>query len=353
VRVRPAHPPECLIDHTYLDNGRGVLFCVAGSCHTPALVVGCPYYLRDDIVDQLGATVRSRPGRGARPLVYGGQAYFKISLLAAPGDWGHLLARLDPAHGIDPLPTPLLATLDRRRVAGCVEPRTAARDAARSPHGHGCLQQSLIDLLGAVGDPGNEHGHIGFTGSAALDSTRLCDGEDLDLLVYPSLTPTALENAVRVCGGQFLADLKPGDPEYDRYAASRFLPATPVPGDQRRLWSRRRDVLWLGGGRMDVTQVPARASIVADLPYALPDLGPCYVKGFVAQVEPGYPLRLMVVRDDDMGVPVTVLVTARGYDSVFMAGDHLAINGRTRGGRGHDPFVTVEDAPGHRIALRD
>jgi hypothetical protein len=284
--------------------------------------------------------------------LYGGRHYWKIDTLTGSTDWHQVTAQLDPTHGIRPLRWSLLSTLEIKRVRRCIEPRTAVRRGVRQRHGHDCGQRQLRDLLAALDDPGNRHGHLGLTGSAALSQIRLCDAEDLDLLLYPSLPADALRWAIRQCGGQFLADLQSTDARYRRYADSRTLPATPTQHAQAKLWARRYDVAWLGDTRIDLTAVPSRPTILDELPYAATDLGPFHDHGVVATVVPGYPVWLHLHAGSSLGRTVLVLVTARGYDGVFRPGDHIVVSGRRRGSPERRPFVSVEDWPGHGLALR-
>ena len=333
-----------LVDHAWLDNGQGVLTCVAGSQHTRELAAGCPYYFRGDLAAQL--TPGSRPSRGG--LHYRGAWYVKVTHLAAPGRWHDLIAQLPPAHGLSPLPCSLLSALDLRNVVACVEPRAAlCQAAAQPPHGHDCGQRWLTALLTALGDPQGERGDLGLTGSAALDLTRLCRGNDLDLLVYPSLDPDRLRRAVHQLGGRFLCDLHPDEPAWQQYAATRPLPGTLQPDARARLWARRWDVCWLGGLRVDFTRVPEYAMVLPVLPYAAADLGPYQGNATVTAVAIGYPVALEVRASDC----TRVLITARGYEGVFRPGDRILIAGRRRGGPGHVPFVSVDDHPHQRVTL--
>jgi hypothetical protein len=41
------------VDHAWLDNGHGILSCVAGHRHASDAVAVCPFYLRADVVDTI------------------------------------------------------------------------------------------------------------------------------------------------------------------------------------------------------------------------------------------------------------------------------------------------------------
>jgi len=199
--------------------------------------------------------------------------------------------------GIRPFAWSLLAGLARDRVAACVEPRAALHRALSRPHPHTCAHAHLLALLAALGDPRSRHGWLGLTGSAALDPARLCHGGDLDLLVYPALDPARLHQAVRRCGGRFLAELANHDPRYQDYA-SRSLPGSPDAARRPRLWARRLDVCRLAATRVDLTEVPDRGHEASVLPYAAADLGPVQRDLRVTAVGRGYPVTLAVDRAD-------------------------------------------------------
>ena len=49
------------VDHAWLDNGHGILSCVAGHRHAPDAVAVCPSYLRADVVDTISDELRASP----------------------------------------------------------------------------------------------------------------------------------------------------------------------------------------------------------------------------------------------------------------------------------------------------
>lgn len=208
----------------------------------------------------------------------------------------------------------------------------------------------LHELLAALGDPHAAAGLIGLTGSTALDPERHCGGADLDLLIYPALEEGALAEALGRLGGEYLANLMPTDRRRAAYGASRFLLASPAAGRrQDRLWSRRRDVAWVGGVRLDLTPVPATGRLVDQLPYAAPELRPVTVALTLTAVDRGYPAHL--TGRTSAGDDLNIWVTARGYDSVCRPGDRVHIAGCLRQPTEGDLLVTVDDNPGHHLRL--
>lgn len=247
--------PGTLVDHSWLVLD-GVLFCVAGSAHTAAAVAGCAYWIRADLAATLAGIARSAQAPAGRPLTFRGATYWKLPTLANPTDWPTVHNRLSD-RGITALPWSLLAACDPAAALDTIEPRAAARTTASRPGPTGNI---LRELLAALGDPVAGAGPIGLTGSAALDPERLRDGSDVDLLTYPNLADETLAAAIRSLGGVYLADLKPEDPRRRTFDASRFLPARPGPAAHRnRLWSRRRDVVWIGYTRLDSRPSPPPA----------------------------------------------------------------------------------------------
>jgi hypothetical protein len=341
--------PATWVDHSWLVTGTGVLFCLAGSTHTTTAVAGCAYYLRDDLAADLTARLALPPPRTNRRLSHAGASYTKLPDIAPPADWPRLHAALHP-HGVTAMPWSLLAALDPNRATAHIDPHTAARTASRRPHPHACGQTVLRDLLARLGDPDGAGKMLGLTGSAALDPARLCDSPDLDLLTYPDLDHTAFTGAVHTLGGRYLAELPPGDPRLAAYAASRFLPANPRTSDDRvRMWSRRRDVAWIGDLRLDLTPVPDRARTADRLPYTAADLGPVTTNLTLDTVTAGYPVRL--TGRTPTGARLGVLVTARGYDSVLRPGDRIHLAGRLHRHPHNPAFASVDDHPGHHLHL--
>src|SRR5215475_7389812 len=341
--------PDTWVDHSWLVTTTGVLFCLAGSTHTTTAVAGCAYYLSTDLALDLTTQLALRSPATTRHLSHAGTRYLKLPYIAPPAYWPRLHDALRH-HGITALPWSLLAALDPHRAAAHVDPRTAAHNAVRSPHAHQCGQAVLRELYAGVGDPDAVSGLLGLTGSAALDPARLCTSSDLDLLTYPDLDDTTLSAAVGACGGQFLADLPLEDPRVAAYTASRFLPASPRSSDDRtRLWSRRRDVAWIGDLRLDITPVPRRARIVHRLPYTAADIGPVTTTLTIDTVTTGYPTHL--TGSTPRGERLTVLVTARGYDSVLRPRDRIHLTGSLRRHPDEPPFASVDDHPDHRLRL--
>lgn len=77
-------------DHGWVDDGLGILSCVAGHEQSATQLVACPYYLSHDVVTRLpGAVPEGRP-----TVTWKGHRYYKITQLASPQDWGTLVARL-------------------------------------------------------------------------------------------------------------------------------------------------------------------------------------------------------------------------------------------------------------------
>lgn len=348
------HDLGTLVDHSWLV-GDGVLFCVAGSIHAATAIPGCAYWIRADLAAQV-ITDRDRerlaPSASepkGKSLTFRGQAYWKLPALAQPGDWPTVHNRLS-TQGIAPLSRSLLAIFDPAAVLDIIEPRAAIRAVAA---GHGVGSTILRALLAALGDPDAKAGLLGLTGSAALDANRLASDSDLDLLTYPDLTTERLAAAIARLGGVFLADLKPGDPRRRAFDTSRFLPGRPRASRGRdQLWSRRRDVAWIGTKRLDLTAVPATARLAEHIPFAGADLGPAAITLDVAVVDPGYPVQLV---GSGNGEQTTVWITARGYDAVLRPGDRVRLSGRLRHALGSSPgnhrLVTVDDWPGHHLHL--
>jgi hypothetical protein len=106
------------------------------------------------------------------------------------------------------------------------------------------------------------------------------------------------------------------------------------------------------GRRLDLTAVPATARLVDHIPFAGPDLGPIVTTLQVTALDPGYPVRLA---GESGGEPITVWITARGYDAVLRSGDRIHLSGRLRRPAGEPPeaqrLLTVDDWPGHHLHL--
>lgn len=363
---RPASTAEVadrwsrLVDHSWLLLD-GVLFCVAGSRHTDRQVTGCAYWISTRRAEELHYQLdlpRRRPAPGAplpALLHYAGTTYVKLPTLAPPPAWPAVHAALADA-GVRPVESSLLATAELAAARGMLDPRDAVQAAAALPgHSHRCGLAVLHTLLAAIGDPAGTAGSIGLTGRAAFDPARLCGGVDVDLLIYApvdraaALAPEVLVHAgIRELGGVHLADLPADDPRWAAYGWSRLFPAGRAGPHRDRLWSRRRDVAWVGDVRLDLTVAPPTAQLVAELPYAAPPVGPVAGLLQLTGVAPGYPVCLAAAAGD--GGPVQVWVTARGFDGALQPDDRVRLAGIARQ-TARGPVVTVDDVPSHHLQL--
>jgi hypothetical protein len=101
------------LDHSWLDDGRGVLSCVAGSQHSARGVAACPYYLRDDVVNALPPRLRPAQSHVTEgSLSYHHAIYHKISRLYAPQSWSEVVGILAVSHSVQPAAWSLYSVID-------------------------------------------------------------------------------------------------------------------------------------------------------------------------------------------------------------------------------------------------
>jgi hypothetical protein len=341
--TRPA-PPAVPGDHGWVDDGHGVLSCVAGDAHSPSQVVACPYYLRRDIAERLpGADLRQGPS-----LTWEGHPHYKIAQLAPPRSWSSLVQALPARHGVRPLRWSLFSSVQRSAIRGAVSPAAAYRTALH--HGHDAdhpVRRLLRQLADEAGDPGNVHGSLGLTGSAAIDPARLGAGNDTDLIIYPGAGAPLVLPALQRLGARFLPELVAvGDPRATTYLTTRLMPAITDEPSTRVLTRRRRDVAWLGQHRIDLTYAGSPTSPDASLPYDRPPVGRLHATATVTGIAPGFPVALKV----ESGQIDRLLITARGFQGVFRIGDRLRFTATLHRGD-DDPFASLDDASGHRLSI--
>jgi hypothetical protein len=341
--VSPAVPPPPR-DHGWVDDGLGVLSCVAGDEHTPTHLVACPYYLRQDVAARLpGADLT-----GPATVTWKGQPHYKMAYLARPQSWRTLIGALDPRHRVRPLPWSLFSAVHRAAVTDVVDPRDAYRAAIRrtgTTHPAASLLATLADDLA---DPGNDAGSLGLTGSAALDPARLGTGNDIDLIIYPGPAASGIEHALRALGARFLSDLAAdADLRTTAYQATRLMPRLADPATSRTLLARRNDVAWLGQLRIDLTYAGQPPAQTTTLMYDRPSVGRIRAGGTVTAIGDGFPVRLTV----NSPHVDNLLITARGYQGAFRVGDRLRFTAALHRGDGR-PFASLDDASGHRLTLK-
>jgi len=340
--------PATPVDHGWLDDGHGVLSCVAGDEHTPTAIAACPYYLRTDVVAALDQLARPLWTPDLTPtLLWRGEPYHKITRLAGPQTWPRLVTALPATHGLRRLAWSLFSELDAARVVRTVDPRDAFRAALADPTGMGNALALLGELCALVGDPGNRAGLLGLTGSAALDPALLGRTNDIDLMVYPGTDQPRLLGGLRALGARFLADLHHTDPRRSAYLASRLMPPTTDPATLRALYGRRHDVAWVDDLRIDLTYGGEHGVQLVTLPYTTPPTGRYRGTLTVTGVEDRYPVVLHVA-DADID---RLLITARGYQGAFRPGDRIRVDAAMHRPTHPAPFASVDDAAGHTITL--
>jgi hypothetical protein len=335
-----------LVDHAWIDNGRGVLSCVAGEQHTQATAVVCPYYLRTDLADALA------PQRLPHDptLTWRGEGYVKVTRLCAPAHWTRLVAGLPTEHGLRPMAWSLLTGLGAERWVRVLDPRDALRAALRD--GHGPSVTLLAQLCTALGDPGNAAGLLGLTGSAALVATRLDasrtgTSSDIDLTIYPDADVGAVRAAIASVGGQFPAELPNTASRRIAYQRSRMMPPTSDEHSQSVFWRRRQDLAWIGSLRLDLTRSDAVGTSTSALAYAYRPIGGWDAAVTVAAVRDRYPVTLHVDHPDVHRVQIT----ARGHQTTLRPGDRLALRGLLHRPTDEPAFASIDDAAGHQIIL--
>jgi hypothetical protein len=348
--ARPGTPPRRAgpLDHAWLDNGHGVLSCVAGRRHAPNAIAACPYYLRHDVAAGLPAPFRPTI-RSLAPLVLHDGPYHKITALAPPARWRDLVASLPGHHGLRPCAWSTISAIEPDRVRTTVDPRDAFAAALRASD-RGPSAALLARLAAAMGDAGNVAGTLGLTGSAALSPSKLAPDRDADLLVYLDTgSEGRLQEALGSLGAVSLGALPADDPRLAGYGGSRTMPAVAVPATQGALRSRRRDVAWVGAQRLDLTLAAPDGDPVDALDFDRAPLARFDGEVTIASVSDRYPVILGVDQTELAGV----IVTARGFQSSFWRGDRVALYGHLHRGRDGQPFVSIDDCAGHQVELRE
>lgn len=330
------------VDHAWVDDGHGILSCVAGHEHAPDQLAVCPYYLRHDVLEGLPTHVRTRWQPDHPSLAMRGERYTKITEVSDVGGWATLIDALPARHGLRSCAWSVFSALQRDHVVAGIDPRQALRYAL-----DGRDDGDLTGLLRALADSlGDERHAIGLTGSGAIMPNEH-QRSDIDLLVYSPQTLNATLTAIATLGGTFLTDLGESDARRAGYVTSRIMPAVADAQTRRRGWARRRDVAWLDGWRIDIGLAHPAAGSVARLPYAQPPIGSIVDELTVISVNDAYPVTLRAT-----GQRVAhVLITARGFQGTFRAGDRIRITGALHHPADADAFASIDDAAGHAVEL--
>lgn len=336
------------VDHAWLYNGHGVLCCVAGHRHATDAVAVCPYYLRTDVVDQLPGHLRAT-GELPAPLRYSDGLFYKVTGLVRPERWHDLAASLPTSHGLRPCAWSVFSALDPMRVVAGHDPRDALRTVLAATDS-GLAVDLLARLVAGLGDPGNEHGSVGLTGSIALAPERIGRAGDIDLLLYlPAVRRAEVDVVLRGLGARFLADLVAGDdPRLGDYCQSRVMAPVCRPTSREVFWSRRRDVAWVGEQRIDLTWAESHAAVEPELPYERPPARPYRGELRVRAVSEQFP----VLAEVDGPEGITGLhITARGLQDSLLRGDLVTVAGSLHHDHDGGRFVSVDDAAGHHLDL--
>lgn len=336
------------VDHAWLDNGHGVLSCVAGHRHASDAIAVCPFYLRSDVVDTIPGHLRAGPEL-PEPVRYRWSRYFKITALIRPEHWHDFVASLPAHHGLRPCAWSVFSIQDPGRVEAGYDPRDALRRVLAKP-APGPTATLLERLLAELGDPGNEHGSLGITGSIAVSPERIDQAGDIDLLIYlPAAQRPDVDQALRGLGAHFLGDLSAnGDARLDHYLQSRSTAPVYQPASRAVFWSRRRDVAWIGDQRIDLTWTEPRAVPVARLPYDLAPAGTFDGELHVTAVTDQFPVIVAVNGPESIS---DLHITARGLQESLLPGDRVAVTGNVHDHPNGQRFVSVDDAAGHRLDL--
>ncbi|MGF1647544.1 MAG: hypothetical protein ACFCVF_11590 [Kineosporiaceae bacterium] len=378
-----------VLDHGWVDDGAGVLSCIAGDHHSADQLVACPYYLRGDIVRRLvrhGFELAGPPSVRRRD---GG--YTKITALAGPARWRELVAALTPEHGVQPLAWSLFSSVDLTASPGhvsIIDPRDAFAVALRHhPVGRAAARaHALLTGLAAAVDPAGRSGALGLTGSAALDPDQLGTGQDVDLIVYPAAGGAGLVEAeLTRAGARFLPDLAAAcDPRAGDYQRGRMMPPIADAATATALLPRRRDVAWVEDLRIDLTYGLDHTHHLpepAHQPYATAPAARFTGATTITAVHPGYPVPLDLAPlplDGREPAPGRLVITARGWQGALRPGDELQITAALHAGAPPPPgrvgradalasslgpgkreaswpessrWVSIDDAAGHALAL--
>ncbi|MFG2042103.1 hypothetical protein [Dactylosporangium sp. NPDC048998] len=353
----------------WLGTGHGVLARVAGTVHTPTQAAASVAYLSTDLVHTaLSAVPSSLPidlASDTLPLVpppvlrQGATRFYDVHQVLPPPHGRSVpellrrLPRLPHVAGLHPLPWTPYVAVDLTREVTYLDPRHAFNRAVTRG---GWLHDQLTALAHALGDPGNVRGMLGLSGTAALDPSRLHTPQGtpmrLDLVLFLALAPSGLDiaAALRSIGAELPADLADDDPRLIRYRAHRRRSSPTDAASDERFRARRSDVAWLGNVQLDLTRSGPRQRNT-ELPYATPPLYQTTRGLTILNVTDSCPITLQVTG----ARPCTrVVVTARGFQTVFRSGDRITVVGAMHGDP-TDPdrprFLSVDDHAGHRITL--
>lgn len=346
--MKTAQPDPPPTDHAWITDQHGVLACIAGDTHTPTTFIGCPYYLHHDVVSALPTTVRPRWRADTQPtLTYQNRRYFKITELAWPHEWRALIDALPETHALAPAAWSLLSMLTPAPGVSVLDPRQALIeriDTAPTSRSVWLIRS----LLEGLGDPTNDRGMLGLTGSAALDPAKLVTGTDLDLLIYPPTSTADLAPVLNALGARFLADLPDTDPRLADYQRSRIMTPVADPATSKILRRRRRDVCWLDGLRVDLTDATGQQRQVPHLIYQRAPDALINTTLTIGHISPDYPA--VVTADDVAGTQL--VITARGYSTgVLLPGDRLRLRASLHKPSAAAPFLSLDDAAGHELHL--
>ncbi len=335
-------------DHGWVDNHQGLLSCIAGDVRTATTVVACPYYLRHDVLAELPPTARPRWNPDTAPsLTYHGDLYHKITQVAWPHEWRPLVAALPARHAAVPAAWSLFTLLERRPEVTVIDPRPALADRLDNAPETSRSARLIRELLSGLGDTHNRENLLGLTGSAALSPAKLDTGADLDLLVYPPANTGSLDPLLTALGAQFLNELPETDSRLRDYQRSRIMPPLVDHATGLQLQRRRRDVCWIDGLRLDITESTGSTAVVDCLTYQRAPMAAVTVTVEIDNVNAGYPVHITVNSDS----ADQLLITARGYSAgALRAGDLLRLR-CSRHSSEHSPFLSLDDAAGHSIQL--
>jgi hypothetical protein len=148
-------------------------------------------------------------------------------------------------------------------------------------------------------------------------------------------------------GAQFLNELPETDPRLLDYQRARIMTPLADPTTGLQLRRRRRDVCWIDGLRLDLTDATGPSKVADRLTYQRPPTTMVNTTVEIDNVPAGYPAVVTI----DHASAGQLMITARGYSTgVLRAGDRLLLRCSLHSSQ-HSTFLSLDDAAGHHIQL--
>lgn len=326
-------------DHTYLLTTDNILFCVAGNLHSREHIFGMPYYfLTQELEEILDITVNEH-------VIVAGRGFSKLLDQIPLSEYALFIKENYPDYYFSPSMWEVLMKVDRSRLRQVFDPRALVRKIRKEYPMTADEENSLLYTLYKIQTDGfGLISNVGITGSVLLSGTVDFPAKDIDLIFYKRDSIQAVTD--------FSAAVLQGDPRFTGLQGEVLRSYVEKKRERFRgadeqiayLVANRWDILFVDGVKLDLDFCEETRPTIPDYDL-LRRMERVRFNAKVIDISDSYflPTRLKIEHDRFRDV----IITTRGYVSLFNLGDTIRVDGLvyTPEGNNHE-YVVVDDRKG-------